>query len=425
MVSKYFDVYKRGSSIRKEILAGTGMFLTISYTAIVSAYILSAAGMPRQSVFVAVCIVSGVGTILGGLFSRIPVTMAPGMGLCLFFTYVMVIGQHMRWETALGAVFISGLLFLILSIAGVRDRIVQSLPPSIIDAASGGIGLYIALIGLSEMKLSNTSAIISASCLLPETLIGLGALLLIVILDVFRIRGSIIIGIIFAAILGYFYHVTPFPGEIISFKANIETLFFKLDIIGALKVGFMGSIFTLMFIDMFDSFETANACSNKLGLQDPERKNSLQPLLSVDAATTVIGSVCGVSNTTSYMESLTGIEDGGRTGLTSLAAGVLFLLMIPFFPFLSSIPGYAIAPAYLIVGLLMMSRIRNIDYSSVEKGFPAFITILMMPSTSSISIGLAAGFAFYTIIKLIRGKFAELNPILILVTLLLLVGVLV
>ncbi|MCE1248008.1 MAG: NCS2 family permease [Firmicutes bacterium] len=427
LISKFFNVYKRGSSVRKEVVAGIGMFLTISYAVVVCAYILSAAGMPRDKVLIAACLTSAIGTIVSGFFSRIPITMAPGMGLCLFFTYVMVMGQHMKWETALGAVFISGVLFFILSVAGLRDMIMKSLPAAIIDAASGGIGLYIAITGLKEMKLSvaDPNAIISASCLLQETYIGLAALLLIVVLEVFRVRGAILFGIIFAAVSGYIFHITAAPAQIMSMNFSIAPLFLKLDIAGALKVGFMGSILTLMFIDMFDGYETPDICSTKLELDSQEREEALKPLLATDAGTTIFGSLMGVSTTTSCMESVKGIEDGGRTGLASIVAGLLLLILIPFHPFLASIPGYALAPAYIIIGLILMSRIRNIDYSSVEAGFPAFITILIMPSTSSISIGLAAGFTAHLIIKLVRRKFADLNPVLILVTLLLLIGVIV
>jgi len=415
MLEKLFELRERGTSVKIEIIAGITTFLSMAYIIFVNPEILSNAGMPKSALVIVTCLATALATIMTGLIAKTPIAMAPGMGLNAFFAYSLVIGKKVNWETALGIVFISGLVFFILSIIGARDKIVKSIPSVIVDATSVGIGLFIAFIGFQNMALvvDHQATLLCLGKLTTTVLIGLAGLLLIVFLEIKKIKGSILIGIFFSTVLAIILKQVPMPEKMINLNLEIAQVFLKLDILSALKWSFAGVIFTLMFIDMFDSIGTIMACLKEAGLTDEEGNfKKLRIMLVLDAIATMGGALLGTSTTTSYIESATGIEEGGRTGLSAIVTGILFLVSMPFFPIIAVVPNYATAPALIVVGLFMIRRVKDVDFSDLESGFPAFLTIMLMPLTYSISIGMSFGFISYTFIKLLRGKLNEISPIL-------------
>lgn len=408
---KIFQLKEKQTNIRTEIIAGATTFLTMSYIIFVNPAILSSAGMDKNALIAVTCIVSGLATILTGLFANAPIAMAPGLGLNSFFAYLVISGE-MDWQSALGVVFLSGLLFFVLTLLGLRKKIVESIPSSLISAIAVGIGLFITFIGLQDMGIivKDEFTLVKAGPITGIMLIGLFGLLVMIFLEIMKFKGALLIGIIAAAIVSIISKQTSLPEQVVSMNIDIAPIAFKLDIIGALKWSFFGSIFTLMFIDMFDSIGTLAACCHQAKMVD-EKGNikGLDRLLSLDAAATMIGALLGTSTTTSYIESASGIEQGGRTGLTSIVTGLLFLLAVIFIPVVVSVPKYATAPALIMVGLFMMKEIKNIDFANLEEAFPAFIIIVMIALSYSISTGLAFGFVSFAIIKIVCGKIRDIK----------------
>ncbi len=396
-----------------EVIAGVTTFLTMAYIIFVNADILANTGMDKVALIVVTCLVSGVVTILTGVITRSPIAMAPGMGLNAFFAYTLVLGQKVPWEIALGIVFISGFVFLVLTLAGLRQRIVEAIPHDLLSAIAVGIGVFIAFIGLQNMGLvvGNPITLVAAGALKRPVLIGLGGLLVMLILEMKRVKGSLLIGILAATVASIVAGDTVLPEKFWAFELNISPIFLKIDILGALKVAFIAPIFTLMFMDMFDSIGSILGLAQEADMVDKDGKiPMLDRLLVVDAAATMFGAVCGTSTTTTYIESASGIACGGRTGLTSVVTGALFLLAIIFVPVLAIVPSCATAPALIMVGFFMMKNIQKINFKNLEIGFPSFIIIILIALTFSISTGLAFGFLSYTLIKLFQGKWAEIKP---------------
>ncbi len=396
-----------------EIMAGFTTFLTMAYIIFVNPQILSAAGMDKTALIGITCIVTGVITILTGLLTDTPIAMAPGMGLNAYFTYTLVINQKINWEIALGIVFLSGLLFLILTLIGIREKIVEAIPSELLNAIAVGIGIFIAFIGLQNMKLivGNPETLVTTGKIGTTTLISLFTLFLIVILYIKRVKGALLIGIIFATIVSVLMGYAKLPSKFISFNIDISPVFAKLNIKDAFKLSLIAPIFSLMFVDMFDSIGSLLALGKEADMIDGEGKmKKITPLLTIDAVATMFGAFMGTSTTTTYIESAAGIESGGRGGLTSVTTGILFLLSLVFVPVLSIVPAFATAPALVMVGFLMMKNIKNIDFKNLEIGFPSFVIIIMIGLSYSISTGLAFGFLSYTFIKIVRGKIRELNP---------------
>ncbi|MCD4785821.1 MAG: NCS2 family permease [Candidatus Eremiobacteraeota bacterium] len=411
-LDRFFGITESNSSVKVEVIAGITTFLTMAYIIVVNANILANAGMDKSSLIIVTCLITAAATIAVGLIAKVPIAMAPGMGLNAFFAYTLVLGRKISWETALGIVFLSGLIFLILTLVGIRERVVKAIPISIMRSISVGIGLFIAFIGLKNLGVvvADKATLVSLGSLNdPKLLIGLGGLLLIVVLEKFKVKGSILIGIIFSTILGAIFGQLDPPT---TATYSIAPTFLKLDILGAFRWSFVGAIFALMFTDMFDSVGTIVACSYEAGLVKKDGSvKKLGLLLGLDAAATMTGALLGTSTTTSYVESATGIEAGGRTGLTSIVNGLLFLLAILFLPIFTRVPGYATAPALIIVGMFMMRQITKIDFKNIDVAFPSFIAIIIMPLTYSISHGLAFGFISYALIKICTGKFREVDPV--------------
>ncbi len=407
--------------IYTEVIAGVTTFLTMAYIIFVNPQILSMAGMDKIALISVTCFVTGVVTIATGLLTNTPIAMAPGMGLNAFFAYTLVINGHISWQIGLGIVFLSGLFFLLLSCLGLRQKIVKEIPKDLLNAIPVGIGIFIAFIGLQNLGLVVKSPVtmVSGGPLTATVLIGIVGLLIIILLEVKKIRGSLLIGILSSTVLGLIFGYVKMPDRFISFDFNLSTTFLKLDIIGALKISFLGPIFTLMFVDMFDSIGSLIGLGKEAGFIDKNGDmKKLNSLLVIDAGATMFGAIVGTSTTTTYIESAAGIEEGGRTGLTAIVTGILFLFSIIFIPILSIVPKYATAPALIIVGFLMMKNISKIDFKNFEIGFPSFMIIVMIALCYSISTGLAFGFLSYTLIKVLRGKFKEISTTLWVINLL-------
>ncbi len=411
MVGKLFELREKQTSVKIEFVAGVTTFLTMAYIIFVNPTILSSTGMDKDALIAVTCIATAIATLIVGAFAKAPIAMAPGMGLNAFFAYLVVSGK-MDWQTALGVVFLSGLFFLILTLLGLRKRIVQAIPASLISAIAVGIGLFITFIGLKNLGIvvKDENTFVSAGPLTLTVLIGLFGLLVMIFFEMKKITGGLIIGILASTALAAVFKKIEMPQQFISLHLNIQAISFQLNILGALKWGFFGSIFTLMFIDMFDSVGTLVACCHQANMVDENNRiKGLDRLLGIDAVATMIGAVLGTSTTTSYIESAAGIEQGGRTGLTSIVTGVLFLLALLFVPIVGIVPEYATAPALIMVGLFMMKEVKKIDFANLEEAFPAFIIMVMIALSYSISTGLAFGFISFALIKIVSGKAREIR----------------
>ena len=402
-----------GANTRVEVVAGVTTFLTMAYIIFVNPAILSAAGMDKQALIIVTCIVTAVMTIITGLFANAPIAMAPGMGLNAFLAYSLVGAGKITWQTALGVVFLSGLLCFVLTLLGLRKRLVEAIPVSLVSAISVGIGLFITFIGLVNMGIivKNEQTLVSAGPLTPKALIGLAGLLVMAFLATKRVKGALLIGIIFATVVAAIFGYVQRPADWFSFSFDIRPVAFRLDILGAFKWSLFGSIFALMFMDMFDSIGTLVACCHEAKMVDKDGKiKGLDRLLAIDAAASMFGAALGTSTITSYIESAAGIEEGGRTGLTAVVTGVCFLLALLFVPLVGVVPEYATGPALVMVGLFMMKEVRRIDFEKLDEAFPAFIIMVMIALSYSISTGLAFGFISFVLIKMLSGRARDVMP---------------
>lgn len=387
----------------------------MAYVIFVHPGILSQTGMDKGALIAVTCIVTAAATMVVGLVANAPIAMAPGMGLNAFFAYTLVIGSEGRvsWQTALGVVFLSGLLFLVLTFVGLRRKLVEAIPQPLISAIAVGIGLFITFMGLQNLGIvvDSPATLVQAAPLTPTVLIGLAGLLVMLFCEMKRICGALLLGIGFSTLLAVIFGYAEPPAQWAAFRLPVSAVAFQLDIAGALKWSLMGSIFTLMFIDMFDSVGTLLAVAPSAGLVDEEgRVRNLDRLLAIDAGATMFGAVCGTSTTTAYIESASGIEQGGRTGLTAVVTGVLFLLAAFFVPVVAVVPAYATAPALIMVGLFMMKEVRRIDFADLEAALPAFVIIVMIALSYSISTGLAFGFIAYALVQTVAGKAGRVKP---------------
>jgi AGZA family xanthine/uracil permease-like MFS transporter len=413
MINDFFHIKERKTSLKIEFIAGLTTFLTMAYIIFVNPSILSAAGMDKQALIIVTCIVSAVMTIIAGLFANAPIAMAPGMGLNAFLSYTLVLGGKITWQAGLGVVFLSGLLCWVLTLLGLRKRLVEAIPASLVSAISLGIGLYITFIGLQDMGLivSNEVTLVSAGPLTGQVLIGLCGLLLMAFLSMKRVKGALLIGMVFSTVLAVVAGFVERPAHVVSLDFDISAVALKLDIIGALKWSLFGNIFALMFIDMFDSIGTLVACCHEAKMVDERGAiKGLDRLLQIDAAASMLGAALGTSSIASYIESASGIEEGGRTGLTSVVTGACFFVAMLFVPLVGIVPKYATAPALVMVGLFMMKEIKRIDFANMEEAFPAFIIMVMTALSYSISIGLAFGFTSFVLIKTLAGSVKDVKP---------------
>lgn len=412
MLDKYFSISERGSSYRKEIIGGATTFLTMAYIIFVNPNILGDAGMDKSALITVTILASVIGTLLAGVWARVPYAMAPGMGLNAFFTYTLVLGAGVPWQTALGVVFLSGIVFLALTITKIRTKIIHTIPLSLRLATGAGIGLFIAFIGFKSMGLvvANPATFVSLGKFTPELLIGIAGLVITAVLEVKKVRGGIFYGIIITTIIALVAGRVSAPATLISTPPSIAPLVLQLDVLSALKFSLIGAIFSFMFVDLFDSVGTIVACSYEAGFVDKDGKvQHVDRILEADAVATVAGSLLGTSTTTTYIESASGIANGAKTGFASVVTAVLFLLALLFAPLIGIVPAYATAPALIIVGVYMFKNIKQIDFSDFSDSIPAFLTIILMPLTYSISTGLSFGFISFILLKAVAGKFSEVS----------------
>jgi len=416
-LDKAFQLRERGTSVQTEVLAGATTFLTMAYIVLVNPAILSTTGMPLAGVAAATCLAAGVGCLLMGFLANYPIALAPGMGLNAYFAFTVVQGMGVPWQTALGLVFISGVLFIVLTVAGVRQLIVNAIPRALFSAIAAGIGLFIAFIGLRGAGLVVTN---------PATLVGLGeihapttqlallGLAILSVLMVLKVRGAIFIGIVATAILGWILGLAQWSPQPYSLEQMTGTAF-KLDIPAALGIGGHGFglalleiLFVFLFVDLFDNVGTLVAVSKKAGLMQPDGTiPRLNRILFADAGATVVGSLAGTSTVVSYIESASGVSAGGRTGLTAVVTGLLFLATLFVAPWAQVIPAAATAPALILVGGMMMAPLTEIDWDDPVVAIPAFLTLVTIPLTFSIANGLAFGVIAYAVLKLATRRIAR------------------
>ncbi|PID67324.1 MAG: guanine permease [Fusobacteriales bacterium] len=411
-LDRQFKISERGSNISTEIMGGITTFLAMSYIIIVNPSLLSIAGMDKGALITVTCMAAFIGSIISGVVANVPVALAPGMGLNAFFTFTLVMEKGIDWRTGLGIVFISGLFFLIMSFGGIREKIANAIPLTLKLAAGGGIGLFIAFIGMKAMGLvvKNDATFVSIGPLTTTLYISLVGLFLIIFMEIKKIKGGILLGIVITTILGIIFGDVALPEKIISMPPSMAPVMFKLDIIGALKISLIGPIFSFMFVDMFDTLGTLISCTKELGMVDEKGKiKGLGKMLYSDAASTIIGSMLGTTTVTSYVESAAGISVGAKTGLASVITGLGFLLALFFSPIVAIVPAYATAPALIVVGVYMFKQVSELDFGDLKTLFPAFILIFSMPLTYSISKGLALGFLAYIIVHITTGEFKKLN----------------
>ena len=414
-MEKFFKLSHYHTTAKQEIIAGITTFLTMAYIVFVNPVMLSATGMEKGALITATCLSAAIGTGLTGLWVNAPFAMAPGMGLNAFFTYTVVLGQGATWQEALGVVFLSGIVFVILTVTGVRKALIEAIPVEMRLAVGAGIGLFIAFLGMQTMGLivANPATLVGLGQFTKPVILGVIGFTVMAFLEVKRMKGGILLGIVVTTILGIIMGEISIPDAVVSMPPSIMPVAFKLDIIGALRPALFGSIFSFVFVDLFDSLGTLLACANEAGLIDENGKvEKIDKILEVDAASTMIGSVLGTSTVTTFVESASGIAAGGRTGLTSVTTSILFILTLFFSPIIGVVPGFATAPALIIVGVFMFKNLLDINLRDLETAIPCFLTIIMMPLSYSISIGIAFGFISYVAIKIFVGKAGTVKPIL-------------
>lgn len=416
-MSDFFRLKEHGTDVRTEAVAGLTTFLTMAYIIVVNPQILAASGMDLGAVMVATCLAAAASTLVMGLWANVPIAQAPGMGLNAFFTFTVCGALHYPWQQALGIVFISGVLNILLTVTRVREMVVRAIPRSLKLSIAVGIGLFLALIGFKNMGVvvGNPETLVAFGKLsAPTTLLALAGLLLTAFLHARGVRAALLLGILGVTAAGVALgHAAP-PAALLASPPSLAPTLLQLDILTPLREPRTWSIILgFMFVDLFDSVGTLLSVGSaaRLVKEDgtfPQMVRSLQ----ADAVATPIGALLGTSSTTSYIESAAGAESGGRTGLTAVFVAGLFLLGIFFSPLAAAIPPFATAPALVMVGFFMMAELRRIDFTSVEDGLPVFVTFVLMPFTYSISIGLGFGFLCHVIIKVALGKGREVHPIL-------------
>jgi adenine/guanine/hypoxanthine permease len=412
MFERFFKLSEHGTSVRTEVIAGLTTFLTMSYIIFVNPDILSTTGMDRDAVFVATCLAAALGSMVMALVANWPIGMAPGMGLNAFFAFTVVAALGFTWQQALGAVFISGIIFVILTVTGVRSWLIAGIPHSLRSAIAAGIGLFLGIIALKS------SGIVVDN---PATLVGLGDLkqtgpllailgfFIIAVLDALRVKGAILIGILAVTVLSWIFGVSEFRG-LVSAPPSIMPTFLQLDIMGALHGCLLHVILVFVLVEVFDATGTLIGVAKRANLIQEGKQSRLGRALLADSTAIVAGSLIGTSSTTAYVESASGVQAGGRTGLTAFTVAILFLAALFISPLAGSVPSYATAPALLYVAGLMMRELTEIEWDDLTEAAPAALTALAMPFTYSIANGLAFGFVSYVVLKFFTGKWKQIHP---------------
>jgi AGZA family xanthine/uracil permease-like MFS transporter len=418
MLARYFKLAENQTTVRRELLGGLTTFMTMAYIVVVNPQILAQAGMPAEGVVFATCISAAAATLVMGLYANYPIALAPGMSLNAYFTYSVCIGMHIPWRTALGVVFISGVLFVLLTVTRVREQIVNGIPDSLKHSTAAGIGMFIAFVGLRNAKLVVAN---------PATFVGLGnfsdrevqaacfGLVLMLILIARKINGAILLGIFGTTAVGIAAGLAHAPSAIISMPHPSGTLL-QLDLRGAVHMGLLEIIFAFLFVDLFDNVGTLVGVCEQGGFVKEGKIPRVGRALLADAVGTVFGALSGTSTVTSYIESAAGVAAGARTGMANLVVAGLFLVALFFSPVAAAIPGFATAPALILVGALMTRSIASIQWMDFTEAFPAFVTLLTTPLTFSIATGLSLGLISYTVVKVGAGRFREVSPLLWILT---------
>jgi AGZA family xanthine/uracil permease-like MFS transporter len=418
LLDRYFQLAENQTTVRRELLGGLTTFMTMAYIIVVNPQILAQAGMPAEGVLFATCISAAAATLVMGLYANYPIALAPGMSLNAYFTYSVCIGMHIPWRTALGVVFISGVLFVLLTVTRVREQIVNGIPDSLKHSTAAGIGMFIAFVGLRNAKLVVAN---------PATFVGLGSfsdrevqaacfgLLLTLVLMARKINGAILLGILGTTVLGVLRGMAHWPAALVSLPHPSATLL-QLDLRGAVHLGLLEIIFAFLFVDLFDNVGTLVGVCEQGGFVKNCKIPRVGRVLLADAVGTVFGSLTGTSTVTSYIESAAGVAAGARTGLANVAVAALFLVAVFFSPVAAAIPGFATAPALILVGALMTQSIAHVNWSDFTDAFPAFVTLLATPLTFSIATGLSLGLISYTVVKVAAGKYREVSPLLWILT---------
>ncbi|HEX7749382.1 MAG TPA: NCS2 family permease [Bordetella sp.] len=411
MFEKFFQLRAHDTTVRTEIVAGLTTFLTMSYIIFVNPSILSSTGMDRDAVFVATCLAAAIGTLIMALVANWPIGMAPGMGLNAFFAFTVVKGMGYSWEQALGAVFISGAIFVVLTLTGVRAWLIKGIPNSLRSAIAAGIGLFLAIIALSNANIVVADAatkVTLGDLRAPGPIFAVLGFFIIAVLDAMRVRGAILIGVLAITVLSMLLGYNQFHG-VFAAPPSLSPTLFKLDIAGALNTGFFHVILVFVLVEIFDATGTLMGIAKRAGLVAPDRPGRLGRALFSDSIAILFGSFLGTSSTTAYIESASGVQAGGRTGLTALVVGLLFLAALFVSPLAGSVPAYATAPALLYVAGLMMRELVEINWNEVTEAAPAALTALIMPFTYSIANGLAFGFISYAVLKACTGRIREVH----------------
>jgi len=423
-LERYFEFSRLNTNWRTEFFAGITTFVTMAYIILVNPAILAQAGIPLPAVTAATCLSAAFGSILMGIIARYPIALAPGMGLNAYFTYTVVLKMGVPWQTALGAVFISGVAFLLLTAVGVRQLILRSLPHELYAAVAGGIGLFIAFIGLHNAGIivPNPATLITLGDIrAPQTALALFGVVIIGALQVWRVRGAILIGVITITLAAIPFHLVHWKRASYNLHDITQTVF-KLDIRSAIHIGLLEIIFVFFFVDLFDNLGTLVAVAKKAGLIEPDGNiPRLNRILFADAAATIIGSAAGTSTVTSYVESSAGVAVGGRSGVTAIVTGLVFLGALFAAPLVGIVPTAATAPALIIVGSLMLTTITEIPWNEPLSAIPAFLTLIMIPLSASIANGLGFGVIAYASVHILGGKFRRQDWLLYLLALLFLV----
>ena len=409
-IAKFFELEARGSNIRTELVAGLTTFLAMAYITIVNPVILSETGMDFGAVFVATCIAAAFGSIVMGLVGNYPIAQAPGMGQNAFFAYGIVLGLGYTWQTALGAVFLSGIIFIILSLLPVREWLINAIPKNLKLGISAGIGMFLGFIAVKNagIVVANPATFVSFGSLTDAgPFICMIGFVIIAALSARKIMGAVIIGMLFATVLGWVFGGAEFKG-VFSMPPSLEPVLFELDIAAAFNVSMITVILTLLLVDVFDTAGTMVGVATRAGLttEDGELPRLGKALLS-DSGATAVGALVGTSSTTSYIESAAGVESGGRTGLVAVTTGVLFLGCLFLAPLAQSVPAYASAAALLFVACLMTRSLADVDWDDLTESTPAVVCALAMPLSFSIADGIGLGFITYMAIKLLSGRASE------------------
>ena len=417
IASRLFHLDRHGTNIKTEFTAGVATFMAMAYIIFVNPAMLADAGMPREAAFAATVWAAAITSIFMGVWANMPVALAPGMGINAFFAYTVVNGMGLPWQTALGAVFISGVVFFLLSVTRLREHIIQAVPINLKLAISVGIGMFIAFIGLrgAGIIVDDPATFVAFGDMTnPTTLLAITGLLVTGSLMALQIHGAILLGILFTTGAEMLTGIGPVPhssSEVFSLDLpSFMPTFLQLDVVAALNYGLFSVLFTMTMVDLFDTMGTLIGVSRKAGLMRADGSiEGVNKALVVDSCGTMLSGLVGTPAVTSYLESAAGIAEGGRTGLTAVTVGVLFLISLIFSPLVGIIQGYATAPALIVVGALMMQGVRDVDFSNMADALPAFLTIITMPLTSSIATGFGMGFISYVLIRACTGRAREVN----------------